>query len=129
MSKTQHYGIKFPFSTVSEENTLLDTNMSCEDSVRSQLMHVIFTPRGQRLRSPEFGTRLIQYIFNPNDNDTWGDVVTEIKDAVTRWVPQCQIDDVNVSETEGGVGLIVAIKYTVTGDDGETSQYVMSTKI
>ena len=129
MSKTQHYGIKFPFSIVSDEKSLLDANMSLDDSVRSQMMHVVFTPRGQRLRSPDFGTRLIQYIFNPNDGDSWGDIVCEIKDAVAKWVPRCRINDVLISETMNGLGLAVMINYTVIGDNGEGTNYIISTNI
>lgn len=129
MSKIQHYGIKFPFLTVSEEKTLLDTSLSPDDEVRSQLMHVIFTPRGQRLRNPEFGTRLIQFVFNPNEGELWGDVVCEIKDAVSRWVPNCRVDDVFVSVCDNGLGLLTTVKYTVTGEDGSTAQYQLMQKL
>lgn len=129
MSKRQQYGIKFPFSTISDKNTMLDTDMSYGEMVKSELIHCIFTPKGERLRCPEFGTRLIQYIFNPNDTDTWGDVLSEIKEAVSRWIPRCNLDDLQISESSDGVGLIATMSYTVKEENGSVNEYILSTNI
>ena len=63
MVKTQKYGIKFPFNILSEDKTLLDLNKTKGEQVKSQLMHLLFTQKGQRLRSPDFGTNLLQYFL------------------------------------------------------------------
>ena len=39
----QFYGIKYPFSEESERLTYLDLNESKEESVRSMILHIIFT--------------------------------------------------------------------------------------
>ena len=61
MSK-QFYGIKYPFSEESDRLTFFDLNENKNESVRSMLLHILFTPKGQRLRQPNFGTNLIKYI-------------------------------------------------------------------
>ena len=91
MANIQRYGIKFPITILSSDNTLIDLNEEQSDEVYSQLIHLIFTPKGQRLRNPDFGTRLIQYIFNPNDSETWGDILMEIKETVSKYIPMCSI--------------------------------------
>ena len=68
MAKQQFYGVKYPFVAEDVENYFIDVNKTLKDKVRSILMHIIFTPKGQKLRAPEFGTDLIRYIFEPNDN-------------------------------------------------------------
>ena len=77
--------------------------------VKSEIMHLLFTPKGQRLRSPNFGSRLIQFIFNPNDQDTWTDIVSEFKDMVKQWVPYCQIkeDPVKMTLLHSGIHVVV----------------------
>ena len=87
MANLKRYGVKFPITVQSADNTLIDLNQTKEDEVYSELVHLIFTPKGQRLRDPNFGTRLIQFIFNPNDSETWGDILTEIKDTVGKYIP------------------------------------------
>jgi len=113
MAKRQHYGITFPITAKSFEKTLLDLNLNPADGVKSQIMHLIFTPIGQRLRKPLFGSKLIQFIFNPNDSQTWGDVVRDIKEMIANNIPDCSIDNVEVYEVEDGLGLMAHIKYTV----------------
>ena len=63
-------------------------------------MHVIFTPKGQRIRMPEFGTDLIKYIFSPNDSVSWEGVKNEIITAVQRFVPNVVLNDVRVVQSE-----------------------------
>lgn len=114
MAKRQHYGIKFPITIESFENTFFDLNLNPLDGIKSQIMHLIFTPIGQRIRKPLFGSKLIQFIFNPDDSQTWDDVVREIRDMIARNIPDCNIDDIKVYEVEDGLGLIASIKYSVT---------------
>lgn len=129
MSKTQYHGIRFPISINEETKTLFDLNFSRNEKVQSEIMHLIFTPLGQRLRRPDFGTRLIQYIFNPSDSQTWGDIVFEIKDCVRRWIPDCNVNDVQLTEIDNGFGLAVKIIYTLSNEDGSSATYEIVTKV
>ncbi|MBP5724958.1 MAG: GPW/gp25 family protein [Bacteroidales bacterium] len=113
MAIRQRYGIAFPITIKSGDGSLFDTSDDLVGCVTSEMMHVLFTPKGQRLRDPEFGTELIQYIFNPNDSQTWADVKHEIKSAVSRYVPDCSVNDVEIAESEDGRELYAKIKYSV----------------
>jgi phage baseplate assembly protein W len=128
MINLQKYGIKFPITVISDEKSLFDTNFLLSDAVNSEIFHVIFTPKGQRLRDPEFGTNLIKFIFDPNDMQTWDGVVSEVKEAITRYVPNCKLNDINVLEGDDGSGLYVSIEYSVW-NNGVVSTYKTVTKI
>lgn len=129
MAKTQYYGIKFPMQIVSEEGRCLDLNMTKAQMVKSQLMHVLFTPLGQRIRQPNFGTNLIQFLFNPNENETFSDVMSTLKQTVKRWVPDCALENIIIVETDNGLGLNAQIRYSVSEDDGTTSVYEIQTPL
>lgn len=129
MAKEQKYGIKFPINVSSDDMTLFDLNHTKEEQIKSELMHLIFTPTGQRVRKPNFGTRLIQFIFNPDDTETWGDIVSEIKETVKMWIPDCKIKNVEVAEFEDGLTLYAKISYTFTEMDGNTRNYEIITKL
>lgn len=122
MGKIQKYGIKFPFKCQSIFNTFVDLNINEEDAIKSQIMHVLFTPVGQRLRKPLFGSKLIQYIFNPNDGQTWSDIVNEVKTLIKNNIPNCSIDNLDVYESENGLGVSVQIDYSITSN-GENNSY------
>lgn len=128
MAKIQKYGIKFPITILSDEKSLFDTNVLQSDSVLSELMHILFTPKGQRLRDPEFGTNLIQFIYNPNDIQTWDDVVSEVKNTVVRYLKNCKINDIEIYEGEGGNGLYIRFSYSVW-DGGKVRNYNAVAKI
>lgn len=115
MSKIQYFGIKYPFEAQGEEQFFVDLNVNMREKIRGQLMHIIFTPKGSRLRAPEFGTDLIRYIFEMNDATTWGNVLNEIKSAVSAFIPDVTIKDVNVLKNEENeTEIYVRIDYTVS---------------
>ena len=127
MARTQKYGIKFPIK-IETKKTLLDLNETRADEVKSQLIHLIFTPQGQKLRDPLFGTNLIKYLFSEMNNRlTWDDVIFEIKDKVKKFISNCEVQDVIPEQVgEEGEGLAVTIKYTVQEIDGTIKGYELT---
>lgn len=127
MARTQKYGIKFPIK-IEGKKTLLDLNETRADEVKSQLIHLIFTPQGQKLRDPLFGTNLITYLFTEmNDKITWDDIIFEIKDKVKKYIPNCEVQDVTTTPFgENGENLEVKIQYTVKERDGITYAYELT---
>lgn len=128
MAKKQFYGIKFPITIKSEWNTALDLCESPDEKIVSDLMHLIFTPKGQKIRDPKFGTDLIQYIFNPNDDQTWGDVINSIRTSVKEHIPECNVNNIEVAMTEDGLGLYARIIYTISLN-GADNTYQIITKL
>ena len=100
MAKRQFFGVRYPFTTNDYQKFFVDANLTEKDKVRSQIMHVVFTPKGQRIRDPEFGTDLIKYIFSPNDAETWESVKNEIVTSIQRYVPGCIMNDVRVVQSD-----------------------------
>ena len=113
MTKIQKYGIKYPFTCENEGGLFIDLNDNITEGIKSQLLHLLFTPKGQKLRDPEFGTDLIKYIFNPNDSGTINDVKMAITSQVNKYIPSIEFRDVTIHKTEDGIGIIVIIEYGV----------------
>lgn len=115
MSKVQYYGIKYPFTAQCDENFLLDVNYDLKSKIRSILMHVIFTPKGQKLRDPEFGTNLVKYIFEQGDGFTFESVRDEVSVVVSRYIDGITINDISIMESnEDFHKIYVRLDYTVT---------------
>lgn len=126
MSKIQQFGIKFPFTTINFEKYFVDTNQTLKDKVRSQLMHIVFTPKGQRIRLPQFGTDLIKYIFDPNDNMTWEAIKTEVSEAVSKWTSNIKLNNIQVVKNEADESEIyVRLDYCVTQGNQVTNDSVI----
>lgn len=129
MAKIQYYNIHYPFTSNGVEKFFIDLDSDSQKAMQSDIMHVIFTPKGQRIRNPEFGTNLIKYLFNPNDNETWTDVKAEIKTAVAQFVPNVTLTDLSIyANGSNGHGLVAEISYSVN-EDNFTSEYTIITNI
>lgn len=109
----QFYGIKYPISEESEMLTCFDMCENKTDSIKSKLLHVILTPKGQRLRKPNFGTNLIKYIFEQNDSETWGNIKEEIRKQVSIYLPEVVFEDIKIiSNSEDEHGIYIEIDYS-----------------
>lgn len=116
----QLYGIKYPLSEESEDLTFFDMNDNKVDGVRSMLLHLILTPKGQRLRHPNFGTNLIRFVFEPNDANTWNSIKKEIREQVALYLPDVVFEDINIHHNvEEMNSIYVEIDYSVK-DNGKT---------
>lgn len=94
--KTQFYGIKYPFTDDGTEKYMFDVNAKKAEQAKSEVMHLLLTPKGERIMKPDFGTDLMKYVFDQNDKATWSNVETEIRSAATRWLKGINITSVEV---------------------------------
>ena len=114
MAVTQKYGIKYPFTTDNDDGTYIDLNKTYGEGIQSQVLHVIFTPKGQKLRDPDFGTDLVKYIFSQSDSSTFGSIKGEISSQIAKYVPEVEFRDISIYNSEGdGNGIIVMVEYGV----------------
>ena len=123
MALTQKYGIRYPFALENNEELYMDLNLTQEDSLKSRLLHVIFTPKGQRLRNPDFGTDLIKYIHEPADETTFERLKNDITQQVYKYVPDVSFKDISIYDDENNEnGKIVIIHYTIKKGSKEIEQ-------
>lgn len=126
MAKKQFFNIKYPFRNEGIQHFYLDANETVMDKARSTLMHIVFTPKGQRIRLPEYGTDLIKHIFDQNDGVTWEAVKAEVAESVNRWAPYITIKDINVVKNENDDSQIfVRLDYNVKEGNKVTTDSIV----
>ena len=114
-STKQYYGIKFPFTDNNVKGFFIDLNDKPEDKIASEILHTILTTKGTRIRRPDFGTRLIDFIFEPSDELTWDKVEAEVKSAVQRFVPKTVLNNIEIYVDENNDSAIfLDLDYSVT---------------
>lgn len=114
MAIIQKFGIKYPFENNNLEDVYMDMNDTYLQSIRSKVLHVLFTPKGQRLRNPDFGTDIIKYIFEPKVNETIDNLKTDIASQIAKYVGNVEFNDIEVRNDENDDNhVIVVINYTV----------------
>jgi phage baseplate assembly protein W len=126
MAKKQYFGIKYPFRTDDFQHFFIDANNTQMEKARSEIMHIVFTPKGQRIRNPEFGTDLIKFIFDPNEDVTWEAVKDEVSDAVNRWASNIVLNNIQVVKNEEDESEIyVRLDYSVSEGNKTTKDSIV----
>lgn len=110
----KNINIRFPFK-ISNDGFFLDSTKTTFDAIKSDLVHLILTQRGQRLYLPSFGTNLYKFLFEPSDSLTQSQIKREIEDTVAKFLPNLKINDV-IIEYPADHQAKVTIDYLVSED-------------
>jgi len=85
------YNITFPFNDDVTKNTFFQMNRVTKDSYLSNLLLLLLTEKHERYYQPDYGTFLLQHIFEPNDEITSQMVEEDIKETVALFMPEIKI--------------------------------------
>lgn len=113
-------GIGFP-NTVSNKNIII---VSDEDYVSQSLVGLINTTKGELLGDPEFGSNILLYLFEINEEALIDLIANDIYESVMRYVPQIIIsrNDITGSIYEDTLRLIV--RYSYNNSNGTSTIYI-----
>jgi len=96
------YNIKFPTLDDTQLGYGYKMNSTTRDGLVSNLYLLLLTQKGERYYMPEFGTDLLKYIFEPNDNITIKDIEKSLKSDVEKFLPEVSINSFNIVDNEDG---------------------------
>lgn len=104
-------GFKFPIQV--DERTGRMATVSYEEDIQEAIKIILMTRKGERLRNPQFGCGIHDYIFASLDYTTISAMKREIEIALVQWEPR--IENINVSihtdQREGRI--LIEIGYVV----------------
>jgi phage baseplate assembly protein W len=104
-------GLAFPLQ-ISQQGgiALARGSHDIEEAIRI----ILGTIPGERVMRPEFGCRIHELIFAPNNATTRGLMAHYVEQALLRWEPRIAVQEVNVSSDPGQDGtLLVEIRYLI----------------
>jgi phage baseplate assembly protein W len=107
--------IKFPLQDNPEKGYLFKMNELTNDAVKSDLLLLMLTQKGERYYNPDYGTNLKKFIFEPNDDLTEFDIKEQIKTDVKKYLPNVNIGDIIFIKNELGMDdreILVTVKFT-----------------
>lgn len=95
-------GIKIPM--ISTAGVLFDLSFSTEEQLLSNLKNLLFTNKGERIMQPEFGTDLINHIFEPNLTELNDKIANSIESAILFWLPYINIISIDAQQVSARIG-------------------------
>ena len=86
--------IRFPLKDDVNKNTYFLMTQVTKEALSSDLIYLLLTEKGERYYLPEFGTNLLKFVFEMNDNLTAQDIERDIKKTVSLFIPSLKINKV-----------------------------------
>ena len=83
-------GITLPIQIT---NVAFNQSFTTREQVRSNIVNLLKTKRGERIMQPDFGIGLESILFEPIDDDTQTRIQSEIENAISIWLPYVVIED------------------------------------
>jgi hypothetical protein len=74
-----------------------------ENAVKKALINLIRTPLGTRPFSPEYGTRLYDFLFKPADSETEADINDELNNCITKFEPRVKVVSITTNMNDDGI--------------------------
>ncbi len=85
-----------------------------ERDVEQAIIIILLTPKGQRVMRPEFGCKIHDLVFSPNDATAAGLAAYYVRDALAMWEPRIRVEDVTAEPDPDDLGrLLITIQYQI----------------
>lgn len=108
------YGINFPFRDSRRGDYLELTELESQE-IKADLIHLLLTRKGSRYFLPDFGTRLYEFIFEPFDTLTFDAIQSDIRDAVSTYMPMLLLNNITITPLDPAEELASQTEINVAG--------------
>jgi phage baseplate assembly protein W len=106
-------GWAFPVSTDATGSVALVTR---EREIDQAVRLILGTARGERPMRPEFGCRIHDHVFGQANATTAGQIAYDVREALERWEPRIEVQDVSVDFERHDEGLLyIDVGYVILG--------------
>ena len=110
-------GVRFPVDTDDAGRVELS---AAERDIEESIRIIIGTSKGERVMRPEFGCGIHDYVFSTIDTTTLHLIESTVEEALTRWEPRIDVQDVEASAENVAAGeLTIRVGYRVRSTNTE----------
>lgn len=93
-----------------------------ERDIEEAIVMILLSPKGQRVMRPEFGCRIHELVFAPNDASTAGLAAYYVREALAMWEPRIDVRHVDVTpDPKQAEVLFIQIEYTIKATNDRRS--------
>jgi uncharacterized protein len=108
-------GWKFPLQSNEQDEI---SYSRYEENIQESIWMILSTAPGERLMRPDFGCNIHDLVFAPNNTSTAGLARFYVEDALIRWEPRVELEDVEVQADPGAPEkLLLSISYRIRTTD------------
>lgn len=105
-------GFKFPVQVDPVTGRMMTS--AYEEDIQEAIYIILMTRKGERVRNPEFGCGIHDYMFGTMDFTSLKEMERTVEEALILWEPRIKDIDVEVIMDEADLGkLLVKIDYVI----------------
>lgn len=108
-------GLKYPVS-ISRQRLC---TASGEQSIKESIMLIIGTAKGERVMRPNFGCKLNELVFAPNNMSTSTLIKNYIEEALLDWEPRITVEDIGIKQRADEPTLEITIDYIINASNSK----------
>ena len=111
-------GINVPVTKSDLSNDgYFDNSYTTYDAIKTDLVNLLNTEKGERLMQPNLGLNLKQFLFNPLDESSQRMMQDEITNSVKFWLPYVNIQKIDVFYDEDSMNSFkIKLNFTIGSD-------------
>jgi len=103
-------GIALPFNGPAGS---FNKTYSTKDQIKSNLINLLLTDKGERVFNPEFGADIKKVLFEGIDDNTTSLIQHLITTSVNYFIPEIQIQDIIVDTSTKENSLSITVNYSL----------------
>jgi hypothetical protein len=93
-----------------------------DEEIEQSIFLILSTALGQRVMRPEFGCRIHELVFAPNNATTAGLATRYVREALGQWEPRIDLKKVDVApDPNDHARLIISIEYRILASHNNRS--------
>jgi len=100
-------GVSLPFNGPA----IFNKTYSTKDQIKSNLINLLLTNKGERIMNPQFGADIKNVLFEGMVGDLISTIRNNVSNAINIFIPQVILDSVNVDYDEDYHTINVSINY------------------
>lgn len=116
-------GVALPFNGPG----VFSSTYSTKDQIKSNLINLLLTNKGERIMNPEFGANLKTILFEGMVDDLEDDIKRLIVDNIIIFIPEIQTESISINQDRntGVIDIFVQYKIKISGvKDQITVQFI-----
>jgi phage baseplate assembly protein W len=109
LNKNRAIGVALPFNG----GGVFKSTFSTKDQIKSNLINLLLTYKGERILNPEFGADLPRILFEPINENTSQRIQDQIISSTQLYIPEITLTNIEINPDTDKNTIYVAISYII----------------
>jgi phage baseplate assembly protein W len=109
LQKNISIGVSLPFNGQGVFNKTFTTR----DQIKSNMINLILTNKGERIMNPEFGADVRKSLFEQITDDTTNSIRAHIVNAVSTFIPEVTLTNIDITTIPDNNTINILIEYRI----------------